>query len=102
MAEEILKRRAETKSKIIFINSNRLANAEMKFKFREYKNIEFRTFYSLIKEIAYPHEPNEKIQKNFFESNNYLIEKSVKFLEEYKKNKELSTDQFCYDIIVFD
>ena len=102
MAEEILKRRAETKSKIIFINSNRLANAEMKFKFREYKNIEFRTFYSLIKEIAYPHEPNEKIQKNFFESNNYLIEKSVKFLEEYKKNKELSTEQFCYDIIVFD
>ena len=23
-------------------------------------------------------------------------------MEEYKKNKELSTDQFCYDIIVFD
>jgi len=102
MAEEILKRQADTTSKIIFINSNRLANAEMKFKFKEYKNIEFRTFYSLIKEMAYPHELSTKIKKNFLESNNYLINKSIDFLEEYKKNKEVSTNQFCYDMIVFD
>jgi hypothetical protein len=102
MAEEILKRQADTTSKIIFINSNRLANAEMKFKFKEYKNIEFRTFYSLIKEMAYPHELSTKIKKNFLESNNYLINKSIDFFEEYKKNKEVSTNQFCYDMIVFD
>ena len=52
MAEEIIKRFANTRKKILFINSGRLANLVTKSKYiHDYKNISFYTFNKFLRDI---------------------------------------------------
>ena len=129
IAEEMIKRESQTKDKrILFLNSNKLANEEMKYKLNNLisdykaivsskdpelsdKNVWCFTFNEFLKKIAFFHlSPDDTRLKelNFIESHNFLIDENIKFL----KNKdnilgwknETGADIFAskFDLIVFD
>ena len=105
IAEDILKREFEkNKSKILFLNSNRLASEEMKDKIKNFEtmsSIDCFTFNRFLLEII--NSVDKQISKtifklDFIEKNNFLINKSIEFL---KADKNL-IEKFKYDFIVFD
>ena len=98
MAEEIIKRFANTGKNILFINSGRLANLITKLKYiDDYKNINFCTFNKFLRNInIYYDNDISNLPKNFIEANNFLTEKTLQIL-----NK--STDgKYLYDLIIID
>jgi hypothetical protein len=98
MAEEIIKRFANTRKKILFINSGRLANLVTKSKYiDDYKNISFCTFNKFLRDINI-HFNNDisNLPKDFISANNLLSEKAVQLLNN-------STDEkYSYDLIIID
>ena len=105
IAEEVLKRESEkNNSKILFLNSNRLACEEIKFKLEKNKNkkkIDFYTFNQIMLNIINninPQISKEIFKMEFIEKNNYLIKKSIEVL---KNNIEIN-ENYKYDLIVFD
>ena len=82
MAEEIIKRFANTGKKILFINSGRLANLLTKFKYRDdYKNINFSTFNNFVRDINKHFNNNiSNLSKNFIEANNFLTKEALQLL----------------------
>ena len=105
IAEDILKREYEKdNSKILFLNSNRLACEEMKSKLKNFENhipIKCYTFNRFLLDIVnlVDIQISKKIYKlEFIEKNNYLIDKSIEFL---KANSNL-LNNFKFDFIVFD
>ena len=105
IAEEVLKRESEkNNSKILFLNSNRLACEEIKFKLEKTENkkkIDFYTFNQIMLNIINninPQISKEIFKMEFIEKNNYLIKKSIEVL---KNNIEIN-ENYKYDLIVFD
>jgi len=118
MAEEILHREMQKKGqRILFLNSNRLANEEMKFKLYNKENLKNEfwcfTFNAFLREI-YFYANYKRIEEtlkdlNFIEQHNLMIKticnflKDKKFLKEMKKGTGLDLDYSTkHDIIVFD
>lgn len=98
MAEEIIKRFANTRKKILFINSGRLANLVTKSKYiDDYKNISFCTFNKFLRDInIYFNNDISNLPKDFISANNLLSEKAVQLLNN-------STDEkYSYDLIIID
>jgi hypothetical protein len=98
MAEEIIKRFANTRKKILFINSGRLANLVTKSKYTDdYKNISFCTFNKFLRDInIYFNNDISNLPKDFISANNLLSEKAVQLLNN-------STDEkYSYDLIIID
>ena len=98
MAEEIIKRFANTRKKILFINSGRLANLVTKSKYiDDYKNISFSTFNKFLRDInIYFNNDISNLPKDFISANNLLSEKAVQLLNN-------STDEkYTYDLIIID
>ena len=118
IAEEILKRESEKDNqRILFLNSNRLANEEMKFKLKNLTNnkkISCYTFNKILIEINTHIDPgiihDKKLKDfNFIDMHNYLIENSIKFLknkkmlEEWKLGTGIDFEKtYKFDLIVFD
>ena len=98
MAEEIIKRFANTGKKILFINSGRLANLLTKFKYRDdYKNINFSTFNNFVRDINKHFNNNiSNLSKNFIEANNFLTKEALQLLNKTTDNK------YLYDFIIID
>tara|TARA_B100000989_G_scaffold282562_1_gene247722 strand:+ start:582 stop:2426 length:1845 start_codon:yes stop_codon:yes gene_type:complete len=105
IAEDILKREYEkNKSKILFLNSNRLASEEMKDKLKNSEpetHIDCFTFNSFLLKII--NSVDQQISKSIFkldflEKNNFLINKSIELLIADRNLAE----KFKYDFIVFD
>ena len=98
MAEEIIKRFANTRKKILFINSGRLANLVTKSKYiDDYKNISFCTYNKFLRDInIYFNNDISNLPKDFISANNLLSEKAVQLLNN-------STDEkYSYDLIIID
>ena len=98
MAEEIIKRFANTRKKILFINSGRLANLVTKSKYiDDYKNISFCTFNKFLRDInIYFNNDISNLPKDFISANNLLSEKAVQLLNN-------STDEkYLYDLVIID
>ena len=98
MAEEIIKRFTNTRKKILFINSGRLANLVTKSKYiDDYKNISFCTFNKFLRDInIYFNNDISNLPKDFISANNLLSEKAVQLLNN-------STDEkYSYDLIIID
>jgi len=98
MAEEIIKRFANTGKKILFINSGRLANLLTKFKYRDdYKNINFSTFNNFVRDINKHFNNNiSNLSKNFIEANNFLTKEALQLLN------KTTDDKYLYDFIIID
>ncbi len=105
IAEDILKREYEkNKSKILFLNSNKLASEEMKEKLKNFENdnsIDCYTFNKFLLEIV--NSVDKQISKSIFklefvEKNNFLINKSIEFI---KADLNL-IEKYKYDFVVFD
>ena len=129
IAEETIKRECQIKDqRILFLNSNKLANEEMKFKLKDQisnyhyianpdapaisdKNVWCCTFSEYLRSMAY-YSLNDDYSRlnslNFIESHNYLIKNNINFL----KNKEVTDgwkggtgidfEASKFDLIVFD
>ena len=98
MAEEIIKRFTNTRKKILFINSGRLANLVTKSKYiDDYKNISFCTFNKFLRDInIYFNNDISNLPKDFISANNLLSEKAVQLLNN-------STDEkYLYDLVIID
>ena len=98
MAEEIIKRFANTGKKILFINSGRLANLLTKFKYKDdYKNINFSTFNNFVRDINKHFNNNiSNLSKNFIEANNFLTKEALQLLN------KTTDDKYLYDFIIID
>ena len=98
MAEEIIKRFANSEKKILFMNSGRLANLVTKSKYiDEYKNINFCTFNKFLRDInIYFGNSITNLPKDFIAANNYLTKNALQLLNKSKDNK------YIYDIIIID
>ena len=123
MAEEILGREIQKKGqRILFLNSNRLANEEMKFKLYNDENAKDDfwcfTFNGFLKQIYYyasgliynPGEEDETLKNlNFIDQHNLMIKTICNFLKDKKALKDLKEAfgsdlkySTQHDIIVFD
>ena len=105
IAEDILKREYIKKnSKILFLNSNRLASEEMKDKLKHFEteaSINCYTFNKFLLEIINSVDKQflkSVIKREFIKKNNLLINKSIEIL---KTNTNL-IKKFNFDFIVFD
>ena len=106
IAEDILRREYnKNKSKILFLNSNRLACEEMKDKLKNFEtenSIDCYTFNKFLLEIINSVDKQflkSIIKREFIKKNNLLIDKSVEIL---KADTSLLKKKFNYDFIVFD
>ena len=106
IAEDILRREYNKhKSKILFLNSNRLACEEMKDKLKNFEtenSIDCYTFNKFLLEIINSVDKQflkSIIKREFIKKNNLLIDKSVEIL---KADTSLLKKKFNYDFIVFD
>ena len=129
IAEEMIKREAQTKDKrILFLNSNKLANEEMKFKLQDFlsdnkpfvsrkdpklsnNNVWCYTFNEYLKKISHFHLSPDDPQfrsLNFIETHNFLIKENIKFLKDKEKILDWKNDTGSdieaskFDLIVFD
>ena len=118
MAEEILNRAMQKKGqRILFLNSNRLANEEMKFKLYNKENLKDEfwcfTFNGLLKELYYFAcwtRVEETLKNlNFIDQHNLMIKsicnllKDKKTVQEWKEGTGTDLDYTTkHDIIVFD
>lgn len=98
MAEEIIKRFAGTKKKILFMNSGRLANLITKSKYIEdYKNINFCTFNKFLRDInTYFNIDISNLPKNFIDANNFLTLRATQLLSNSVNH------EYIYDLIIID
>ena len=106
IAEDILRRECNKhNSKILFLNSNRLACEEMKDKLKNFEtenSIDCYTFNKFLLEIINSVDKQflkSIIKREFIKKNNLLIDKSVEIL---KADTSLLKKKFNYDFIVFD
>lgn len=129
IAEEIIRRESQKKNqRILFLNSNKLANEEMKFKLKDQisdyhyianpdapaisdKNVWCCTFSEYLRNMAYYSLNNgydELNSLNFVKSHNYLIKNNINFLNNkeaihgWKGGTGIDFEASKFDLIVFD
>ena len=129
IAEEMIKRESQIKDqRILFLNSNKLANEEMKFKLKDMisykpfivspdsqaisdKNVWCCTFNEYLRKISYYSLNNNYSELNsldFVKSHNYLIDHNINFLKDkksiydWKDATGVDFEASKFDLIVFD
>ena len=102
MAEEIIQRKIDKGyKKILFLNSNRLANEDMKDKFNNISEVEFTTYNQFINKINSFDDETIKLaqQKEFIDKHNFLTTEAFKKLKDANIN---NNKVFVYDVVIID